>query len=323
MKIHPKQFAEKILKGDKASLSKAITWAESTKESHIRLAHEIIQLTSEHTNTSIRIGITGVPGAGKSTFIEALGEYLVTQGKKVAVLAIDPSSYISHGSILGDKTRMEKLSAQENAFVRPTASGLSLGGLHNNTYDSILLCEAAGYEIIFIETVGVGQNEVEVTHVCDFFLLLAIGGAGDELQGVKRGIMEMCHGIVVNKADGENLANAIKAQTQISKAIRFLPKHSNGWKVPVLKASSISKDGIDKVWKMIIEYVDITKNDGTFESNRLHQKIHIFQKQLQKWVWEDYFSKNKTTIQQYITMIQNNEISPNSALDTFIFGEKK
>ncbi|MEQ3690211.1 MAG: methylmalonyl Co-A mutase-associated GTPase MeaB, partial [Flavobacterium sp.] len=231
------ELVDAILKGDKTALSRAITLVESTNVSHLEKATEVIQGCLPHANKSVRIGITGVPGVGKSTFIEAFGKHLTSLGKKVAVLAVDPSSSISHGSILGDKTRMEELVKDENAFIRPSASGDSLGGVARKTREAIILCEACGFDTIVIETVGVGQSETAVHSMVDFFLLLKIAGAGDELQGIKRGIMEMADAIVINKADGDNMAKAKLAKTEFNRALHMFPAKKSGWMPKVTTCS--------------------------------------------------------------------------------------
>ena len=224
-----------------------------------------------YSNQSIRIGITGVPGVGKSTFIEAFGTYLTQLGKKVAVLAVDPSSTISHGSILGDKTRMAELVGNQNAFIRPSASGETLGGVARKTRETIILCEAAGFDVILIETVGVGQSETSVHGMVDFFLLLKISGAGDGLQGMKRGIMEMADAIVINKADGDNIKKANLAKTEFNKSLHLFPTKKSGWKPSATTCSAINNIGIQAVWDTILLYVQLTKSNDYFEKNRQNQ----------------------------------------------------
>lgn len=240
-KIDTQELISKILSQDKVALSRAITLVESTNSEHLEKANEIINACLPLANKSIRIGITGVPGVGKSTFIEAFGTYLTSLGKKVAVLAVDPSSSLSHGSILGDKTRMEDLVKDENAYIRPSASGDTLGGVARKTRETIILCEAAGFDTIIIETVGVGQSETAVHSMVDFFLLLKIAGAGDELQGIKRGIMEMADLIVINKADGDNIAKANLAKTEFNRALHLFPAKNSGWIPKVTTCSAYEK----------------------------------------------------------------------------------
>lgn len=241
----PQQLIQGLLKGDRVALGRAITLAESSKAEHRQMANEILSAIIPHAGKSRRIGITGIPGAGKSTFIEAFGSRLADAGHKVAVLAVDPSGVLSKGSILGDKTRMERLSAHPNAFIRPTPSGNMLGGVAAGTADAILLCEAAGYDMVLVETVGVGQSETTVRDLTDLFVLLAISGAGDELQGIKRGIMETADLVVVNKADSGNEAKARETAHRIKSALHFFPAGERLWEVPVVCVSSTTETGLD------------------------------------------------------------------------------
>ncbi|MDP4290279.1 MAG: methylmalonyl Co-A mutase-associated GTPase MeaB, partial [Bacteroidota bacterium] len=248
------EYVDGILKGNRIILSQAITLVESSLHAHKILAQQIIERCLPYSGNSFRIGITGVPGVGKSTFIEAFGTYLTSMGHKLAVLAIDPSSSRSRGSILGDKTRMEDLSIDPNAFIRPSPSAGSLGGVARKTRESIILCEAAGFDIIFIETVGVGQSETAVHSMVDFFLLLMLAGAGDELQGIKRGIMEMADAIVINKADGDNLLKAQTAKVEYQNALHLFPTAESGWNPEVETMSARKKEGMDRVWDIIQRY---------------------------------------------------------------------
>lgn len=272
--ITAEELVTGILNHDKVALSRAITLVESTNVNHLDKANEVIQACMPYANKSIRIGITGVPGVGKSTFIEAFGNYLTTLGKKVAVLAIDPSSSISGGSILGDKTRMEDLVKNPNAYIRPSASGESLGGVARKTRESIILCEACGFDTIIIETVGVGQSETAVHSMVDFFLLLNLAGAGDELQGIKRGIMEMADAIVINKADDENIKRARIAKVDVQRALHLFPEKSSGWNPTVSLCSAIENTGMKELWEMIDNYYQLTIQNGYFEQNRKNQTIH-------------------------------------------------
>lgn len=274
------EYLDGLRSSNIAVLSKAITLIESKHAEHQELAQQLIDTVLPMTGNSVRIGITGVPGVGKSTFIEAFGMYLIGAGKKVAVLAIDPSSNISKGSILGDKTRMEQLSIQKNAFIRPSASGGSLGGLTWKTREATLLCEAAGFDTIIIETVGVGQSETEVSTICDFFLLLMLAGAGDELQGIKRGIMEMADGIAITKADGANADKAKGARAEFANALHFLPPHPSGWIPEVKVCSSLANTGITDVWQMIEKYVQHQYANGYFKEKRNEQNSLAFRKLL-------------------------------------------
>lgn len=266
-------YIDGVLSGDRVILSRAITIIESNLESDKLLAKDIIQAILPTAGNSIRIGITGVPGVGKSTFIEAFGKYLITQGCKVAVLSIDPSSQRSKGSILGDKTRMEELSNLENAYIRPSASGDTLGGVANKTAESMLLCEAAGYDVVLIETVGVGQSETAVHGMTDFFLLLMLAGAGDELQGIKKGIMEMADMVVINKADGDNIRKSELARLQYQNALHIFPQSDSGWEPVVTKASATKNTGIDTVWNEITKYKTLVTENGYFITNRNYQKV--------------------------------------------------
>jgi len=268
------QYVEGVLNGNRTILSQAITLVESSLPEQMQMAQGVVERCLPHSGNSIRIGITGVPGAGKSTFIEALGGYLTSKGHKLAVLAIDPSSERSKGSILGDKTRMEELSANPNAFIRPSPSSGSLGGVARKTRETVFLCEAAGFDVIFIETVGVGQSETAVHYMTDFFLLLQIAGAGDELQGIKRGVMEMADLIAVNKADGGNLEKAQLAQAQYQNALRLFPKPASGWEPKAAICSAMNCFGIDAIWETIQQYLQMTKNNGYFGQRRRQQTKH-------------------------------------------------
>lgn len=272
-RLSAQAYIDGVLSGDRVILSRAITIIESNLESDKALAKTVIQAILPASGNSIRVGITGVPGVGKSTFIEAFGKYLITQDHKVAVLSIDPSSQRSKGSILGDKTRMEALSTLESAYIRPSASGETLGGVANKTAESMLLCEAAGYDVILIETVGVGQSETAVHGMTDFFLLLMLAGAGDELQGIKRGIMEMADMLVINKADGDNIKKSEKACQQYQNALHIFPPSESGWETVVTTASSTKNTGIDTVWNTILNYRELVTANGYYIKNRHHQNI--------------------------------------------------
>jgi len=266
-------YIDGVLKGDRVLLSRAITMIESNLESDKVIAKEIVQAILPKSGNSFRIGITGVPGVGKSTFIEVFGLHLIKQGHKVAILSIDPSSQRSKGSILGDKTRMEELGNKEEAYIRPSASGDTLGGVANKTGETMLLCEAAGYDIILIETVGVGQSETAVHGMTDFFLLLMLAGAGDELQGIKKGIMEMADMVVINKADGDNVRKSQIARSQYQNALHIFPQSESGWSPVVSTASAIKNIGIDKVWEEITAYKKLVTENGYFHKNRNLQQV--------------------------------------------------
>src|SRR6056297_2832095 len=258
------QYVDGILNGDRTMLGQAITLIESSRLEHMELAQQIIERCLPYAGKSLRIGITGVPGVGKSTFIEALGTQITTSGHKLAVLAVDPTSERTGGSILGDKTRMEKLAADPRAFIRPSPSGDSLGGVARKTRETIILCEAAGFDTLFIETVGVGQSETSVHSMVDFFLLLMLAGAGDELQGIKRGIMEMADAIIINKAEGDNRQKSLLAKREYENALHLFPPAESGWTPVVRTCSALEKQGIDKVWETIYEYLNFIKNNDYF-----------------------------------------------------------
>ena len=305
----------KVLEGDKAALAQGITLIESTLKHDLLQGEELVTKCLKAAHQSIRIGITGVPGVGKSTFIEAFGSFLTASGKKVAVLAVDPSSSITKGSILGDKTRMERLSRDPNAFIRPSPAQDSLGGVARRTRESILLCEAAGYEVILVETVGVGQSETLVHSMVDFFLLLKLAGAGDELQGVKRGIMEMADAVVINKADGENL-NAVKyAMTEFQRALHLYPPKTNTWMPKVLRCSSLHQTGIDTVWQTIQNFIELTTNNGHFESNRDVQYKNWFTQTVDDLLQRHFFEEKtiQLAMQQQLQKITAKEVSPVTA----------
>jgi LAO/AO transport system kinase len=275
------QHVEGILKGNRIVLSQAITLIESQKAEHQALAQQIIERCLPYSNQSLRIGITGTPGVGKSTFIEAFGQYIIQKGHRVAVLAIDPSSHISKGSILGDKTRMQHLAVREEAFVRPSAAGESLGGVARKTRETIVLCEAAGYDTIVIETVGVGQSETAVHSMVDFFLLLLLPGAGDELQGIKRGIVEMADLIAVNKADDDRLMLAKQARATYQNALRLFPIKESQWLPQAVICSALSHLGIDEIWQQITDYQNFTKENHYFQTHREQQAKYWLRESIQ------------------------------------------
>jgi LAO/AO transport system kinase len=312
-RLTPQQYYEGILNGDRVILSRAVTLIESTLETDQQIAEILLEKTLPHTGNSIRIGITGIPGVGKSTFIEALGQHITAMGKKLAVLAIDPSSQKTAGSILGDKTRMPALSQNPLAYVRPSASGNTLGGTAHKTREAILLCEAAGYEIIIVETVGVGQSETSVSEFTDFFLLLLLAGAGDELQGIKRGIMEMAQGIAITKADGSNKPKAKKAQRAYQNALHLFPADPSGWKPKVLMCSALQNEGISDCWKMITEYCGLMKEKNLFENKRNQQNIHHFHSLIKARLLQNFFNSPKTsqTLENIRTEIEQGKLTPN------------
>lgn len=314
------ELIDSIISGNKTALSRAITLVESTNPEHSEKASQVINGCLPYANNSIRIGITGVPGVGKSTFIEAFGKHLTTIGKKVAVLAIDPSSTISHGSILGDKTRMEELVKDENAYIRPSASGNTLGGVARKTRESIILCEACGFDVVIIETVGVGQSETAVHSMVDFFLLLKLSGAGDELQGIKRGIMEMADAIVINKADGDNIKKAKSAKVEFNRALHLFPPKKSGWNPKVTTCSSYTKEGIDEVWNIIENYISLTSENGYFLQKRNEQNQYWFletiESQLKTWFYQN--QKIKQALENFKKQIELNQLSPFTAAQNLL-----
>jgi len=310
-------YIDGILNGDRVILSRAITIIESNLESDKLLAKDIVQSIIPAAGNSIRIGVTGVPGVGKSTFIEAFGKYLISHGHKVAILSIDPSSQRSKGSILGDKTRMEELANMENAYIRPSASGDTLGGVANKTGETMLLCEAAGYNVILIETVGVGQSETAVHGMTDFFLLLMLAGAGDELQGIKKGIMEMADMVVINKADGDNVAKSEMARLQYQNALHIFPQPESGWTPIVTKASSTNNIGIDSVWDEISKYKQLVLENGYFTKNRNRQNIQWMYNNINDALKQLFYGSEpiKSQLPELENKVISSEISPVKAAE--------
>ena len=308
-------FVTKILEGNITFLSRAITLVESTNVKHQQKANEILDRCLPYANNSVRIGITGVPGVGKSTFIESFGKHLTSKGKKVAVLAVDPSSSINKGSILGDKTRMEELVTDKNAFIRPSPSGTSLGGVAQKTRESIILCEAAGFDTIIIETVGVGQSETVVHSMVDFFLLLKLAGAGDELQGIKRGIIEMADAIVINKADGDNQKNAKIAKVEFNRALHLYPIKESKWQPKVLTASALHNLGIEKIDTMISDYISLTKENKYFNNKRNEQNKYWLLSTIEQQLKDNFYNnpKVKNSLTKEITNLENGKTTPFNA----------
>ena len=335
-KMDVAEYLEGIFSGNRTILSQAITLVESSRKDHQDKAQQIIAryleekagksgqwaVGSGQTAASIRIGITGVPGVGKSTFIEALGKYLTGQGHKLAVLAIDPSSSISKGSILGDKTRMAELSVDPDAFIRPSPSAGSLGGVARKTRETITLCEAAGFDVIFVETVGVGQSETAVHSMVDFFLLLMLAGAGDELQGIKRGIIEMADALIINKADGDNLPKARAAMVEYSNALHLYPPSPTGWKPVTDICSSKTKEGIENVWKIILRHHAPMTEKGYFFRHRREQDLDVFRHAIEESLEKHFYSGKevKGSVERLEKEILEGKTSPYAAAATLMAG---
>ncbi len=319
-RLKAEEYINGILDGNRVILSRAITIIESNLESDKKLAKEIIQAVLPRSGNSIRIGITGVPGVGKSTFIEVFGKHLIDQGHKVAILSIDPSSQRSKGSILGDKTRMEELANLENAYIRPSASGDTLGGVANKTGETMLLCEAAGYDVVLIETVGVGQSETAVHGMTDFFLLLMLSGAGDELQGIKKGIMEMADMVVINKADGDNIRRSEMAKLQYQNALHIFPQSKSGWTPVVSTASSTKNIGIDYVWDKVSVYKKLVLENGYFKQNRINQQIQWMYNNINEELKRLFYGSEdiKEHLKIFEKEIVSSKISPVKAAQSII-----
>lgn len=314
-KLSVAQLLELLLKGNKTALGLGITLIESNQPEHKQKAQQLIEGALPYSKKSIRIGITGVPGVGKSTFIESFGSFLISRGKKVAVLAVDPSSSITKGSILGDKTRMEQLVKEEDAFIRPSPSGDSLGGVAKKTRESIILCEAAGFDVILIETVGVGQSETTVHSMTDFFLLLKLAGAGDELQGLKRGIIEMADAILINKADEGNEKAARSAKLEFKRALNLYPPKENGWKPEVLLSSALHNIGITEIWNLITEFEETAKANGFFEKNRHEQNKFWLLQTIDEHLKSQFYQNPiiKKELQNQLQAIEKDETTPFTA----------
>ncbi len=324
-KLSVEDLTRGVLNGDKAILARAITIVESTKNEDLKKAYSLIENCLVKKSNSIRIGITGVPGVGKSTFIEIFGKTLTILGKKVAVLAVDPTSTLSKGSILGDKTRMQELVKDPNAFIRPSPSGESLGGVARKTRETVILCEAAGFDIVLIETVGVGQSETAVHSMVDFFLLLKLAGAGDELQGIKRGIMEMADAIVINKAEGDNLKRAQHAKVEFERALQLYPPKENGWTPQVSTCSAVDNKGIIEIWEMIVQFLDTTKDYGYFESNRQNQNKYWLMQTIDELLKQQFYrtSAIKENLESMLQKVAEDKISPFRAAEVLMTGYKK
>ena len=306
-RLTAEEYIAGIIAGNRIVLSRAITLIESQLEKDRTIAQEVLEKILPHTGKAIRIGITGVPGVGKSTFIEAFGKQITSLNKKIAVLAIDPTSQRTKGSIMGDKTRMEELAHDSLAFIRPSPSGSTLGGVANKTRETMLLCEAAGFEIIIIETVGVGQSETVVKGMVDFFLLLMLSGAGDELQGIKRGIMEMADAIAITKADGENQQKAKNARMEYVHALHLFPPTSNNWYPPVLTCSALAKTGLPEIWQVIIDFENQMKENGYWKKNRQEQSLNWMHDYIKQYLETQFF--NDKTVKENLDNVSNQVLS--------------
>ncbi|HRN27168.1 MAG: methylmalonyl Co-A mutase-associated GTPase MeaB [Ignavibacteriaceae bacterium] len=313
-------YVNGVLSFDRNILARTITLIESNNSAHHLTAQEVLTKLLPHSGKSLRIGITGVPGAGKSTLIEALGMYLIKQGYKVAVLTVDPSSTVTKGSILGDKTRMENLSKEKNCFIRPSPSGGNLGGVTRKSRETITACEAAGYNIILIETVGVGQSEVTVRSMVDFFLLVLIAGAGDELQGIKRGIMELTDAILVNKADGDNEKKANIAKSDYNNALHYLQPATKGWTSQAFTGSALTGKGIPELWDVIKKFESTIKQSGVFEQRRKNQSIEWVFRMVEETLRDEFY--NNVKVQKAITLIKQeiikDKITPTLAAEKLL-----
>ena len=313
-------YVKGILQRDRIVLAQAITLIESTLTADRNLALKLIDAILKHTGKSVRIGISGAPGVGKSTFIETFGQSITGLGKKLAVLTIDPSSQRTKGSILGDKTRMAELATNPFAFIRPTAAADALGGVAHGTRETMLLCEAAGFDVILVETVGVGQSEVSVKNMTDMFILLMLAGSGDELQGIKKGIMEMADAVIITKADGDNMSRAMEAKADFQQAIHLLFSHDSGFKPKVLTASAMENRGIKETWQCVEEFLLYQRDHGVFEANRSDQNVAYFHEQFNyflKRTIESSASLQKVQ-KEMETQVRNQQTSPtNAALTLF------
>ena len=320
MQRDPAYYIQGVLDNNRLQLARTITLVESTLVAHQEIARDVINELLPHTGNAVRIGITGVPGAGKSTFIESFGFMLAEQGHRVAVLAIDPSSTRSGGSILGDKTRMEQLAVHPNAFIRPSPSGGSLGGVARKTRETMLVCEAAGFDVIIVETVGVGQSETTVASMVDFFLVLQISGAGDELQGIKKGVLEVADAIVVNKADGDNIPRAKLAKKQYETALHLVNPTSPNWMPPVMICSAVEKTGLQEIWDTIINHKKIMTSTGELQQKRREQAM--------SWMWflvneglEIWFYQHpevQSQLPELRKKVEDGAIAPTRAADELI-----
>jgi LAO/AO transport system kinase len=308
-KLSVDDYVEGVLSGNRTMLARAITLVEINSDKHISTAQEVLKKVLPATGNSLRIGITGSPGVGKSTFIESFGSFLCKNGHRVAVLAIDPSSQKTRGSVLGDKTRMEELSRFENAFIRPSAAGGTLGGVARKTRESVLICEAAGYDVILIETVGVGQSEVTVRSMVDFFLLMLLPGGGDELQGIKKGVMELADAIVINKADGDNQTTAKITKQEYQQAVHYIQPATKGWETQVMLASALNNLGIEEIWETIKKFEDKLKDIGGFDDRRQKQTLEWMYSMIEEGLKHKFYQTQK--ISDELPEIEKNILSGN------------
>ena len=317
----PQTYIDGVLSADRRLLSKTITLIESSLPAHQQLARKILDALLPHTGNAVRLGITGVPGVGKSTFIESLGMMLVGDDHRVAVLAVDPSSTRSGGSVMADKTRMEKLAVEKNAFIRPSPSGGTLGGVARKTRETMLVCEAAGFDVVIVETIGVGQSEATVASMVDFFLVLMLAGAGDELQGIKKGILELADALAINKADGDNMEKAARAATVYKNALHLLRPASPTWTPPVLTCSALEMTGIREIWRTVVEHREKTAASGELTQKRQRQNL--------QWMWslieeglKRRFRRHPKIIKrlpQVSRAVQKGSITPTAAAEQLLF----
>ena len=319
--IDTDQYVAGVLSGDRRLLSKAITLVESALDSHKQAAREVVSRLLPHSGKAVRLGITGVPGVGKSTFIESLGMFLIGRGHKVAVLAVDPSSTRSGGSIMADKTRMEQLSVQADAYIRPSPSGGTLGGVARKTRETMIACEAAGFDVMIVETVGVGQSETTVASMVDFFLVLMLAGAGDELQGIKKGVLELADAIAITKADGDNVDKAKKARQAYAYALHLLSPASPDWHPPVLTCSALAQEGIDRIWETVRMHREIVMASGALEANRRQQALAWLQDLLDEGLRERFRRHPgiKENLSQYQREVVDGRTSPTAAAEALLF----